>query len=255
MEKLTCTRLDAASNLALYHVGPSLDEGPLPSLFYFALSGPDSLTLDPFNQPIQWIQGNKIRAFSMDLPAHENNLPPTKAIEAWASEYERGQDPLSAFLQKAEKALEFAIEKKLIDPKKIAVAGLSRGGLIALHLAARDPRIRTLAAFAPVVSLKNAKEFFSLQTNPLIEALDANFLQERLYDRRMRIYIGNRDTRVSTRASFDFALALAEKAYEHKIRSPQIEFIMSPSIGQMGHGTAPEIFKQGAEWILECLKK
>jgi hypothetical protein len=39
-----------------------------------------------------------------------------------------------------------------------------------------------------------------------------------------------------------------------KTRVAQVELLIYPSIGQMGHGTPPEIFKQGADWIASHLK-
>lgn len=246
--------LEVAPDIALYHVGPSLDHGPLPSLFYFALSGRDSLAKDPYNQPVQFLQKHMFRSFSMDLPAHENQLSPTDALTVWAEDFSRGYNCLGEFLDKTSQAIDFAIRERFVDPKKLAIAGLSRGGLIAAHIAARDERFRFLLAFAPMTKLGVAKEFSHLREDPTVRSFDTLDLAQDLCNRHIRIYIGNRDTRVETRSCFEFAAALADKAYEKKIRSPQIEFIMSPSTGQMGHGTPPEVFRAGSMWIAECLK-
>jgi esterase FrsA len=246
-----CVELSVAPGIDLYHAGPALDHGPLPSLFYFALSGPDSLSLDPFNQPVQFLRGKMIRVFSLTLPAHENKLPPTAAMQTWAEDYARGADPLGEFLDNCAAAVAFAIEQKFADPKKLAAAGLSRGGLAALHAAARDERFRSVLAFAPITKLSALKEFHSLKTQA--QVFDAENVADSLCDRSVRLYIGNCDTRVDTRSCFEFASALAQKAIQRKIRSPQIEFIMTPSIGMHGHGTSPEIFKQGADWIASQL--
>lgn len=245
-----CVGLKVRNDLTLYHSGPSLDHGPLPSLFYFALSGPDSLCLDPYSQPVQFLSSQMIRVFSLTLPAHENNLPATQAVETWSQDYERGQDPIGEFLEDCAAAVSFAIEQKFADPKKLAAAGLSRGGLIAFHLAARDDRFRHILAFAPVTKLSKVKEFSNRNLDP---SLDAELLAPSLADRHFRIYIGNRDTRVGTRSCFDFAMALTENAAAKKIRTPQIEMIITPSIGQHGHGTSPEVFRQGADWISSSL--
>lgn len=242
--------LSVSPEINLYHTGPALDHGPLPSLFYFALSGPDSLGLDPFNQIVQFLRGQMIRIFSLTLPAHENNLPPTQAIQTWAEDYARGADPLGEFLDQCFVAIDFAIKEKFINPEKMAVAGLSRGGFLAFHLAARDERFRYIAAFAPVTKLSRVKEFIALNQDP---NLDVDRLSEALFDRHIRIYIGNRDTRVDTRSCFDFTMALVEAAHQKKIRTPQIECFLTPSIGQHGHGTSPEVFRQGADWLSSCL--
>lgn len=245
------TALPISASQILYFTGPAAEEGPLPALFYFALSGTDSLTLDPFNQPVQFLQGKRMRIFSLTLPGHENQLPPTEAIDRWAQLFSKGKNCLSEFLDQAQEALEVAIEQKLIDPHHIAVSGLSRGGFIAAHLAAREKRIRHLLGFAPLTSLKNTKEFSALQENPLVHSMELEHLNEALYDRHIRLYIGNQDTRVSTRSCFEWVMALVEKAKENRLRSPQIELILTPSIGHQGHGTSPATFQRGISWLTQ----
>lgn len=251
--KISYTALEINSGLILYHTGPSLDEGPLPSLFYFALSGPGSLCLDPFNQPVQFLQGKRIRVFSLTLPGHEEGLPPTEAMGLWAKDLANGIDCVGNFVSQAKSALKFAIHEGLIDPDRVAAAGLSRGGFLAAHFAASSEKIRYLLGFAPLTRLSKIKEFDELQDHPHVRALDLENLAFDLSNRHIRLYIGNRDTRVGTTDCFEFAMSLVARAHEKKIRSPQIELIISPSIGQMGHGTSPEIFAQGAEWIREKL--
>lgn len=249
--KTPCSALSVAPDVTLYHTGPALDLGPLPSLFYFAISGSDTLTLDPFNQPIQFLHGSMIRIFSMTLPGHENQLPATGAMSIWADELSQGINRITPFLDSIQLAVDFAIRERFTDPYKMATAGLSRGGFIAAHLAARDPRFRYLLGFAPLTRLGSIKEFALLQHHPLVGSFDLIHLAELLSDRYVRLYIGNHDTRVGTKECFDFAMELVRKK---KTRIAQVEMIMSPSIGQAGHGTPPSIFSQGAAWLAQCLQ-
>lgn len=252
-KNLPCIALSAAPDVTLYHTGPELDLGPLPSVFYFALSGEDSLCLDPYNQPVQFLSGQMLRVFSLTLPAHEAGLSPQKALSVWADDFSKGIDILQRCIDEIQIALDFAIQKKFVDPKKVAIAGLSRGGLIAAFAAAQQPLFRYVLGFAPVTNLALAKEFAPLQDHPIVQSYDAARIAHLLADRHVRLYIGNRDTKVSTRASFEFAMALVEKAHAAQIRSAPIELILSPSIGHMGHGTSPEVFQAGAKWLTECL--
>ena len=240
---LPCTALKVAPDITLYHVGPALDHGPLPTLFYFALSGHDSLCTDPYNQIIQFLSGKFMRFFSLTLPAHEAGLPPTEALGTWAEEMEQGKDPLTPFFEQISRAIHYVVQQELAPPDRISVAGLSRGGLIAAHVAARNPAIRALLQFAPITRLGFAREFHAIEQLPLVRSFDLIPLADRLCNRPIRIYIGNRDTRVSTRGAMEFALALSEA------RHAQVDLIVSPSVGHMGHGTPPESFRQGAEWI------
>lgn len=247
--------LAVTPDLTLFHIGPALDHGPLPSFFYFALSGPDSLCLDPFNQPVQFLQGRMIRIFSITLPGHEANLPPENAIRLWADDMSRGIDCIGNFLDLVSSAVDFAIRQKFVDPARMGIGGLSRGGFLAAHAAARDKRFRFLLGFAPLTKLSLLKEFSDVKDHPHIKNLDVENLSSALSDRHCRFYIGNRDSRVGTRSCFELVESIAESAHALKIRSPQVECFISPSIGRDGHGTSPDIFKQGADWIGECLER
>jgi dienelactone hydrolase len=245
-----CIEIKVCPDTSLYHVGPPLDLGPLPSFFYFSLSGPDSLSLDPFNQPVQFLHGKMIRVFSMTLPFHENNLPASQAIPSWAHDFAQNKDPIDHFLTSFDTALDFAIQERFINPDKIAVGGLSRGGFVALHAAAKQERLQYVLAFAPITKLSKLKEFSSLSNNPLIDAYDIERIGSKLGSRNIRFHIGNRDTLVDTRSCFDAAMKIVEHSEK---RSPSVSFHLHPSIGHKGHGTPPEIFLAGADWIASCL--
>lgn len=249
--KNRCNALTVAPDVVLYHTGPALDHGPLPSLFYFALSGPDSLCVDPFNQPVQFLQGEMIRIFSMTLPGHENDLPAKDAMAVWADDMQKGNDRIREFLDQITLGIDFAVKNQFADPSKLAAAGLSRGAMIAAHAAARDVRFRYLVGFAPLTKLRSIREFHTIQQNLIANSLDLIHLADELGDRHIKLYIGNEDTRVGTKECFEFAMAIVAKK---KIRSAQVELQIYPSIGQMGHGTPPEIFKQGMSWLISSLR-
>ncbi len=251
--KPPCCALQVAPDITLYHAGPPLDLGPLPSFFYFALSGQDSLCTDPYNQIVQFLHGQMIRVFSMTLPAHESNLPASSAIKTWAEDYLASRDPIEDFLQKFFIATEFAIKNHFVNPLKLAIGGLSRGGFIALHAAARDPRFRFILPLAPITELDKIHEFASMQDHPAIRALNVNLLKQNLWNRTIRFHIGNHDSLVDTKACFHFAMNLVEEAAHHNLRSPQIEFFTHPSIGHKGHGTPLDVFRKGSDWICSCL--
>jgi len=235
------------------YTGPDLSAGPLPALFYFALSAQDSLGLDPFNQPVAYLSSLPMRIFSMTLPGHENQLPPTEALYVWAQGMSRGNNIIADFVQKVKTAVEMLGEQGVLIPERIAVAGLSRGAFIAAHAAAIIPQLKWMLGFAPLTQLAFAKEFHELRDAPTVKSLTLEHLAPDLIDRRIRFYIGNLDTRVSTRRCFDFVEKLAQTAFEAKIRSPEIELIIGPSIGRDGHGTSKEVFHDGAQWIAEQL--
>lgn len=240
-------------DIRIAYTGPHLQMGPLPALFYFALSAQDSLCLDPFNQPAAYLSSLPMRVFSLTLPGHENNLPPTQALQLWAREIARGHNVIAECISQIKFAVEALLNEGALIPDRIAVAGLSRGAFIAAHAAAEISHFRWVLGFAPLIEPAFAKEFHAIAENPIVQSLSLETLVDRLTDRHVRFYIGNLDTLVSTRLCFDFIEKLAQKAYEKQVRSPQTELIIGPSIGRYGHGTSQKVFHEGAQWIAEKL--
>ena len=216
-------------------VGPSFEAGAKPAVFYFALSAKDSLFLDPFNQPVVALQNSDIRVFSITLPGHDH-LSPNDAMNYW----ERESHLLEPFVDKVCAYIQQLIDQKVIS--KCGVMGLSRGAYIASHVAAKLPSVQTVLGFAPLTKLTYLKKW------------DLHHLNEKLYSKTIRCYIGNHDIRVGTENTFSWLFGVAETAFTKGIRTSPIELIMTPSIGREGHGTSPEIFKAGAEWLLRSLQ-
>jgi esterase FrsA len=214
-------------------IGPSLDKGPLPALFYFALSAEDSLQRDPYNQPVQFLQGLPLRIFSITLPAHENNFPPEKAMNVWAERIQNGERLIPTFIEKVRESIE------TLSPHftSCAVSGLSRGAFIACHVAALCPQITHILGYAPLTRLSYAPE------------LNLETLVSKLVNRNLRFYIGNNDIRVGTENVFSFIHTLAKEATVRRIRNAPIEMIIGPSKGYQGHGTSPDVFQSGVDYL------
>jgi predicted esterase len=225
-------------------LGPPIEAGPLPAVFYFSLSAHDSLQLDPYNQPAIYLSNPALRIFSISLPGHDL-LPPTEALRFWADEIHQGRDVIQAYVKEVADYIGHLIHKQVIDPERLGVMGLSRGAFIASHTAALIPEIKHILGFAPLTRLRNVQEFQDLD----VDRWDLTHLADKIYNRNIRCYIGNRDTRVGTESCFEFISALANTAFEQKISSSPIELFITPSIGHKGHGTSPEIFREGAAWL------
>jgi hypothetical protein len=233
--------------LDIQFIGPSLEEGPTPAVFYFALSAHDSLFLDPFNQPAVALGASKVRVFSATLPGHDT-LPRASAIHYWADQIKKGNNPLDPFMDAIALYIQTLFDQNIIT--SCAVMGLSRGVFIAAHVAARLDLIQTILGFAPLTTLHSISEFHEVSAYQW----DLPSLSEKLYKKKIRCYIGNRDTRVGTENCFNWLTQLANLAYEKGIRSPPIELSITPSIGKDGHGTSLENFQAGAQWLLDNLR-
>ncbi|HEY2811435.1 MAG TPA: alpha/beta hydrolase [Rhabdochlamydiaceae bacterium] len=241
------------SDISLSFIGPDLQEGPLPALFYFALSAHESLGVDPYNQPVVYLSQLPLRIFSIDLPFHGEGLSAKEALKHWAENFHRGKDLLSACVERSASILEELIAKHIIAPQRCAVAGLSRGALIATHVAARCKEVRWILGFAPLTKLSYSKDFREIKNDPSIDALSIEHLTPLLTHRIVRFYIGNCDQLVSTRYCFDFIEKLAKEMRAAHIHSPSAELFIKPSIGFQGHGTSKQTFHEGAQWLAEQL--
>jgi len=239
------------SPLAIFHRGPDLDRGPLPSFFYFALSGEDSLNLNPFNQPVLLLDGEPVRIFSFTLPGHGEGFANKDGMGVWAKEMQGNSHLIEDFLEQCLGNIQFLIGAGYADSQHMSVGGLSRGGFIATHVAARDERVKTLLGFAPLTELSGVKEFHDLDGEGHIEALDLVQLAPKLINKNIRFYIGNHDTRVGTDSCFKFIATVAKEAYAAGVRPPQVELVINPSVGYLGHGTLRYVFEDGVKWLLK----
>ncbi len=231
-------------------VGPHKHE-PLPAIFYFALSGLDSLFLDPFNQPVLTWQKFPLRVFSITLPGHDERFAGDIAMKKWREAFAQGHDLLTPFFSQVASVIQELIQTDWIDPHKIAVSGLSRGGFVAAHIAAKVPEISHVLGFAPLTTLQTVEEFSSIKKE--LASLDLMHLKTNLHHQKHRYYIGNRDTRVSTKSCFEYVSSLSNEMYYQQIRHLPVELFIKPSIGRHGHGTSASTFEEGALWLANSL--
>lgn len=232
----------------IYYLGPSHAAGPLPAVFYFSLSGEESLSLDPFNQPAIRLSELGVRVFSLTLPDHDGAYPHGHAIGEWVKDVASGGHRINRFVAQCSEALDHLIAKGWADPHKIAVSGLSRGAYIAFLFAARDQRVRAVLGYAPLTHFNMPEDAGEerIIDSPLSSL---NNFADALSGKIVKVYIGNNDTRVSTASCFSFIEALTHSSVKHKHRPPPIEMVIYPSIGHKGHGTPPQIFNDGADWL------
>ena len=235
---------------SVFYVGPDISIGPLPALIYFALSAEESLSLDPYNQPVKILHGKPIRIFSFTLPCHGPLFNNTHAMQCWSNEVKNNQNFLNFFIQNCSNVINSLIQENIIDKNFVSVAGLSRGAFIATHLAAENEHIKTVLGLAPLTILEFLEEF---KDTPNCSIYNLNNLYPKLFNKRLRFYIGNRDVRVGTDKCFEFINGLTDFAFENGVRSPQVELVISPSVGHKGHGTLLPTFQDGINWILSGL--
>jgi hypothetical protein len=133
--------------------------------------------------------------------------------------------------------------------------GLSRGGFLSGYLASRIPTARVIVLFAPLLSWEASYNFQEVaKLGAIPEKYDLFKRADQFRHTALRIYIGNLDQRVGVRPSFEFIEAIAADQHAARIVPVPCELVIRPSLGYLGHGTAPETFVEGARWAAAHLQ-
>jgi dienelactone hydrolase len=221
---------------------------PGPTLFLFAASLEETLQNTNYSEIGRRLAEHGFLQVSMDLPSHGADQPPNvkNSLKHWRERLERGDDFLPPFLARASSVLRYLIDQGYTDPQHVAVCGTSRGGFVALHFAAREPRVRAAAAFAPVTDLVALTEFAGMESHAATRALALVQVADRLADRAVWITIGSTDHRVGTEHAVTFLQRVVE-ASEARGRRPQIQLHIMPT---EGHRIHPSSHEEAAGWML-----
>lgn len=221
---------------------------PAPTVFFLGGEMRDSLTQQRYIDA-QVALGRDVLKVSLDLPGHGADHRATDtatSLAAWRTRMDKGEDLVTSFTRRATAVLDHLIAERYTDPKRVAAFGTSRGGFMALHFAAADPRVRDVAAFAPVTDLLALREFHEMNPDHLARAANASRLADPLDDRGIWVVIGSTDHRVATRSAIAFVERVVESA-EARGRRPAIELHLLPA---NGHTIPDSSYPQAARWLL-----
>ncbi len=185
---------------------------------------------------------------SIDLPCHgsQSVAGEPAGLDGWSHRAGMDVDFVADSNARLSHVLDELIATGVTDADRVAVGGTSRGGFLALHFAAHDPRVKCAAAFAPVTDLTALTEFESLQEQPFVAQLGLLNQVDKLAGRPVWIVIGDRDARVGTQHAIDLARHLSAVAQERATVSHVELLVMSEP---RGHSTPPGSSKHAADWI------
>src|SRR6478736_2959337 len=125
------------------------------------------------------------------------------------------------------------------DPKRVGAVGTSRGGFVASHVAAADPRFAAVVEFAPVTDLLVLREFEGMQKHAATKGLNVTHLADKLAGRSFWMCIGNDDARVGTDETIAFSRALVRASLAKKAK-PDAYLAVTPTPGHTVHKSANE---------------
>ena len=226
---------------------------PAPTLIILASTVEATLEDAYFRQAGTVLAEQGYLCVSIDLPAHgpqQKSGEPT-GLDGWRYRVDHGEDFVGENNRRLAQVLDHLIAAGYTDAARIAICGTSRGGFLALHFAAFDPRVVGVAAFAPVTDLRVLREFQGSGINPLLSALGLTEQAAQLAGRAVWVSIGDRDTRVGT----DEAIALVRRvsaAAQAQGLNARAELHVLPE--PRGHTTPTGAPEQAAQWINRQLK-
>lgn len=185
---------------------------------------------------------------TIDIPAHgkqERENEPS-GLAGWRHRMDQGEDLVAENNRRLSEVLDHLIAEGITDPDRVAACGTSRGGFLAMHFTAFDPRVACVAAFCPVTDLPVLREFHGAENNPLVQSLAVSQYADALANRPVWIVIGDRDERVGTDNTIALARRITASALKQDL-DPAVELHVLPE--PKGHTTPRGAAEQAAEWI------
>ena len=104
-----------AGGIRFQMLGPDLSQGPLPTIFYFAVTALETLTVEPFSQALLGLDLTRLRVMSATTPAHDAPGAYHQAIGQWVSSYKEGKDQLGIFFERVAAGIEDLAKRGLVD--------------------------------------------------------------------------------------------------------------------------------------------
>jgi dienelactone hydrolase len=228
-------------------------KSPAATLFVFASRIEDSLGNDTYNKVGRLVAKQGVISVSLDVPCHGEDTKPGEpaGLSGWRARIEKGDDWVGDFAARVKDVLDHLVDQGYTDPKRVAVCGTSRGGFIALQMAASEPRFRCAAAFAPVTNLLALSEFNGMANPAPASALSIINRADQLAGRSIWVCIGNNDQRVSTDDLIAFTRKVSAVSIAQK-KPANVELHVMPSLGHTIHLTAHD---EAAAWIATQIRE
>lgn len=220
---------------------------PAPTLFNFATTPEATLKPPAYGKIGALLAKDGWLHVALDVPCHGADRKDGEPAElnGWRKRLEQGDDLTGTFARKASAVLDHLIKEGYADPQRIAVCGTSRGGFMALHWAAAEPRVGAVVAFAPVTDLPTLREFHGLEKHAGTNGQALIGRASKLAGRPIWVCIGNNDERVGTDHLIAFTRKVVAESLAQK-KPAAVELRVTATLGHRIHDTAHE---EAALWI------
>lgn len=232
-----------------FGVWPGLPDRPAPTLFVFATTVEGTLNDAVYRQAANLLGPRGYLCVAVDLPCHgpQHRDGEPDGLSGWRYRIDRQEDVMLDLTTRARAVLDHLVDAGWADAGRVAACGTSRGGFSALHFAAAEPRVKCVAAYAPVTDLPVLSEFQRDGEQPeLVTRLSIERQADRLAGRAVWLIIGDRDERVGTDHLIGAARAITRASLAAS-RPALVEFHVLPE--PKGHTTPAGASELSAVWI------
>lgn len=225
---------------------------PAPTLFVFAAGLEDMQKQGYFSEVGRRLARHGFLYVALDPPCHGEDSKPGEPpqLRGWRHRVETGEALIAPFTAHATAVLDHLVKEGYTDAGRVAACGTSRGGFLAFHFAAAEPRVKAVAGFSPVTDLLALSEFHGLEKPEVAKALALETLAPKLAGRAAWLSIGNDDQRVSTDAAVTFMRRLTAAgvaARKDPKQAVPVELIVGPAVGHTAIDHAHEL---AVAWML-----
>jgi dienelactone hydrolase len=226
-----------------------------PTLLVVAMSLEDMQREPVYTEVSRLLAAQGFRSVVIEPPCHGEDRKPDEpdGLAGWRHRLDRGENVVQLFDAKARAVLDHVVAQGLADPARVAICGTSRGGFLAFHFAASEPRIKAAGGFSPVTDLLALTEFKGVAADGLAGKLALTHIAPQLTGRPVWLGIGNNDQRVDT----DRAIAFSRAVVQASVRQRQeakgmfpVELIVAPSAGHSKIDRAHELL---AAWLMKAM--
>lgn len=249
-EEFTVTRAGESLVVRLQSPPPErLAPNPL-LLLFFSTDRRASLPDGAYGAPGKRFLDEGHRVASFDLPAHGDRVDRHgSGIAGLRARVVAGEKPFDTFVADGRAVIDECLRRGLATADRIVTCGVSRGGYCALRLAAAEPRIAAVAAFAPATDWRFVTEFAAVKDHPEVAALALTHHAAALAGRRVYLAIGNHDRRAETNACTAFVLAIGEAEVRAGIAPSRLRYLIVDD--SLGHALAAPWRHAGIQFLLQ----
>jgi dienelactone hydrolase len=242
-DRALAVKVDGIDRPFLVRLPTNLVANPV-LLLHLGLSMHHALDVPPYmTVPQRFLDAGHLVA-TFDLPQHGGWINEFgEGLTGMARALAAGHDVFADLVSMGHGVIDRCLASGIVQPGRIAVSGISRGGHAALHLLAADRRIAAGAAFAPVTDLPAVSEFTAVADAPLVQQANAQELVPALASRPLFISINADDARVSSQHCIRFFQALRAAAPADIAQQLRVD------PGDT-HTVSDAAYQAGADWLL-----